>query len=41
MTLSDVEAQVNNLRQELHIKSSDVKRLNERIDYLERDLQKV
>jgi len=41
MILTDVESQVNNLKQELHIKSSDIKHLTERIDYLERDLQKV
>jgi polyhydroxyalkanoate synthesis regulator phasin len=41
MILSDFESQANNLKQELHIKSSDIKRLTERIDYLERDLQQV
>jgi chaperonin cofactor prefoldin len=41
MTLTDMETQANNLIQELQIKSNDIKRLTERIDYLERDLQQV
>ena len=41
MTLADVESQIGNLKQELQIKSSDTKRLTERIDYLERELQQV
>ena len=41
MTLSDLESQANNLHQELQIKSSDIKRLSDHIDYLERDLQQV
>jgi hypothetical protein len=41
MTLTDIESHANNLRQELQIKSNDIKRLTERIDYLERDLQQV
>jgi len=41
MILTDVESQANNLKQELQMKSSDIKRLTERIDYLERDLQQV
>jgi polyhydroxyalkanoate synthesis regulator phasin len=41
MTLTDMETQANNLIQELQIKSTDMKRLAERIDYLERDLQQV
>ncbi len=36
-----MESQAANLRQELQIKSSDMKRLTERIDYLERELQQV
>lgn len=41
MTLVDLETLANNLNQELQMKSSDNKRLTERIDYLERDLQQV
>ena len=41
MTLTDVESQVANLRQELQIKSADNKRFTERIEYLERELQQV
>ena len=41
MTLTDMETQANNLIQELQIKSSDIRRLTERIDFLERDLQQV
>ncbi len=41
MILTDVEAQVNNLKQELQIKTADIRRFTERIDYLERDLQQV
>lgn len=41
MTLSDLESQANNLQQELQIKSSDIKRLTDHIDFLERDLQQV
>jgi polyhydroxyalkanoate synthesis regulator phasin len=41
MTLNDIESHANNLRQELQVKSSDIKRLTERIDYLERDLHQV
>jgi polyhydroxyalkanoate synthesis regulator phasin len=41
MILTDVESQANNLKQELQMKSSDINRLTERIDYLERDLQQV
>jgi polyhydroxyalkanoate synthesis regulator phasin len=41
MTLSDIESQASNLRQELQIKSGDMKRLTERIDHLERELQQV
>lgn len=41
MTLVDLESLANNLKQELQLKSSDNKRLLERIDYLERDLQQV
>ncbi|CAF1107974.1 unnamed protein product [Rotaria sordida] len=39
ITLTDLETQANNLKQELHIKIADLKRLTERIDYLERELQ--
>ncbi|CAF3705141.1 unnamed protein product [Rotaria socialis] len=39
ITLADMESQANNLKQELQIKVADIKRLAERIDYLERDLQ--
>ncbi|CAF1065645.1 unnamed protein product [Adineta steineri] len=39
LTLADIESQAANLRQELHIKSADMKRLAERTDYLERELQ--
>jgi polyhydroxyalkanoate synthesis regulator phasin len=39
--LADIESQANNLKQELQIKSSDIQRLTERIDYLERDLHQV
>ncbi len=41
MTLTDLESHINNLKQELQAKSSDGKRLTERIDYLEQDLQQV
>lgn len=41
MTLVDLETLANNLRQDLQMKSNDNKRLLERIDYLERDLQQV
>ena len=41
MTLTDMESQVANLREELQLKSSDTKRLAERNDYLERELQQV
>lgn len=41
ITLSDLESQVNNLKQELQIKAADNKRLAEHVDYLERELQKV
>lgn len=41
MTLVDLETLANNLNQELQMKSSDNKRLTERIDYLERDVQQV
>jgi len=41
ITLTDLESQVNNLRQELQIKAADNKRLAEHVDYLERELQKV
>lgn len=41
LTLADIESQAANLRQELQIKSADMKRLTERIDYLERELQQV
>ena len=41
MTLSDIQSQANNLHQDLQIKSGDIKRLTEHIDYLERELQKV
>jgi hypothetical protein len=41
MILTDVESQVNNLKQELQIKTTDIRRFTERIDYLERDLQQV
>ena len=39
MTLADIESQAANLRQELQIKLSDMKRLAERIEHLERELQ--
>lgn len=39
LTLADIESQAANLRQELQIKSADMKRLNERIEHLERELQ--
>ncbi|CAF3816066.1 unnamed protein product [Rotaria magnacalcarata] len=39
ITLADMESQANNLKQELQIKVADIKRLTERLDYLERDLQ--
>ncbi|CAF2954853.1 unnamed protein product [Rotaria sp. Silwood2] len=39
LTLADIESQAANLKQELLIKSSDMKRLAERIEYLERELQ--
>jgi hypothetical protein len=39
--LTDLESQAHSLKQELQIKSADVKRLTERIDYLERDVQHV
>ncbi|UJR10612.1 hypothetical protein I4U23_014809 [Adineta vaga] len=39
LTLADIESQAAGLRQELQIKSSDMKRFTERIDYLERELQ--
>ncbi|CAF5138800.1 unnamed protein product, partial [Rotaria sp. Silwood1] len=38
-TLDDLETQANNLKQELQIKTADIKRLTAHIDYLERDLQ--
>lgn len=41
LTLSDMESQAANLKQELLIKSADMKRLAERIEYLERELQQV
>ncbi len=41
LTLADIESQAANLQQELQIKSADMKRLTERIDYLERELQQV
>ncbi|CAF4362557.1 unnamed protein product, partial [Adineta steineri] len=37
--LAEIESQAANLRQELNIKSADMKRLAERTDYLERELQ--
>ena len=39
MTLADIESQIAALREDLHLKSSDAKRLNERNDYLEREIQ--
>lgn len=41
MTLVDLETLATNLTQELQMKSSENKRLTERIDYLERDLRQV
>lgn len=41
LTLTDMESQIGNLRQELQIKASDNKRYTERVDYLERELQQV
>ena len=41
MTLTDIESHANNLKQELQVKLSDIKRLTERLDYLERDVQQV
>ncbi|CAF1022017.1 unnamed protein product [Rotaria sordida] len=39
LTLADMESQAANLKQELLIKSADMKRLVERIEYVERELQ--
>ncbi|CAF0894547.1 unnamed protein product [Rotaria sp. Silwood1] len=39
LTLTDMESQAANLKQELLIKSADLKRFAERIEYLERELQ--
>lgn len=36
-----MESQINSLKQELQMKSADMKRLTERIDYLERELHQV
>ena len=36
-----MESQAANLRQEIQIKNADMKRLVERIEYLERELQQV
>ncbi len=36
-----MESQAANLRQDLQIKTSDLKRSTERIEYLERELQQV
>jgi len=41
LTVADIESQAANLQQELQIKSADMKRLVERIEYLERELQQV
>ncbi|CAF0717644.1 unnamed protein product [Adineta steineri] len=38
MTLTDIESRANDLKQEVQIKSTDVKRLLDRIDCLERDV---
>ncbi|UJR35224.1 hypothetical protein I4U23_027990 [Adineta vaga] len=40
MTLADIESHTNDLKQELQNKSADIKRLTERIDYLERDVHR-
>ncbi|CAM4753973.1 unnamed protein product [Rotaria magnacalcarata] len=39
LTLADMDSQAANLKQELLIKSADMKRLAERTEYLERELQ--
>jgi len=39
MTLTDIESQVAGLREELLLKNSDLKRLNERNEFLEREIQ--
>ena len=41
MTLTDIESQVAGLREELLLKNSDLKRLNERNEFLEREIQQV
>ena len=41
LTVADMESQVANLQQELQIKLADVKRLTERVEHLERELQQV
>ena len=41
MALTDMESQFAGLRQELQIKTSDMKRYTDRIEHLERELQQV
>ena len=41
MALTDVESQFAGLRQELQIKTADMKRYTDRIEHLERELQQV
>ncbi|CAF1321737.1 unnamed protein product [Adineta ricciae] len=38
LTLADIESHANDLKQELQTKSADIKRLTERINFLERDV---